>query len=700
MLVNPGNRTRQPAFDHARLARALSDATGEGVSASALPIAAVDLRENGTIRFAAFNRSWEFANGALRDRSPAVAPADDDLVSPDGRLALSLDGDNLSLRDLENGAVRALTADGTRDYFYGRVADVSSEPVTRARENGTVTPYAAWSPDSRRVRTFRVDQRNVTPLALLQYSPENETLRPVPYTYRYSMPGEDVAQYEPVVVDVANGTAVRVDYAPWPHTSMMDAGEFVLAWWSGDGTKVHSLYVERGEQTLRLLEEDPVSGAVQEVLNESGETSLESNLDYGGRPNVHVNETTGEVLWFSERSGYGHLYRHGAEGGLLNAVTSGDWVVRSLVAVDGDRVYFTAGGREPGRDPYYRHLYRVRADGTDLALLTPEDADHEVSFAPDGSAFVDTCSRVDAPPRTVVRAADGTLLLKLGEGDVAYLDALGWRPPEQVVVEATDGQTDLYGLLFLPTDFDPGASYPVVDSVYPGPQSIVTAKAFPADYSWNAKIFWKCQALAELGFAVVTLDGPGTPYRSKAFHDAAYGCMGDAGGLADHVAGITALGENRSYMDLDRVGIYGHSGGGFMTAQALLTYPGFYEAGVASAGNQDNRLYGSYWGEKYEGMPDGDTYLEQVTALKAANLTGHLLFVTGDLDDNVHPSMSLQLADALIEANRTFDMLVLPNRNHHFNYDPYFIRRQFDYFVLHLQGAAPPDYAFDVPWIA
>lgn len=700
VLVEPLNRTRRPAFDHAALAGALANATGEAVDASALPLRTVDLSGDGTLRFTAMNRTWAWEDGTLRDRRPAVAPADSDLVSPDGRLALFLDGDNLALRDLETGTVRALTLDGTADHFYARIADVSSEPVTLARENGTATPYAAWSPDSRRVRTFQVDQQNVTRLGLLQYSPENGTLRPISHSYRYSMPGENVAQYEPVVVDVANGTVVRVDRAPWPHTSMMDGGAFVLAWWSNDAARIHSLYVERGERTLRLLEEDPVSGAVRELFDESGPTYLEANLDYGGVPNIRVNGTSGEFLWFSERSGWGHLYRYGPDGGLMNAVTSGDWVVRALVSVEGDRVYFTAGGREPGRDPYYRHLYRVRADGGDPELLTPEDADHEVSLSPDGRVFVDTYSRVDAAPRTVVRAADGTLLLELEEGDISYLTALGWRPPEQVAVKAADGATDLYGLLFLPSRFDPAAKYPLVDSVYPGPQSIVTGKAFPGDYSWNSKIFWKCQALAELGFAVVNLDGPGTPYRSKAFHDAAYGRMGDAGGLADHVSGIAALGRNRSYLDLDRVGIYGHSGGGFMTAQALLTYPGFYTVGVASAGNQDNRLYGSYWGEKYEGLPDGDNYLEQVTGLKAANLTGHLLLVTGDLDDNVHPSMSLQLANALVDANRTFDMLVLPNRNHHFNYDPYFIRRQFDYFVLHLQNATPPDRAFDVPWIA
>ena len=420
--MDPVNRTRRPAFDHARLARVLANATGEAVDGTALPLASVALGFDGaTVSFAAFDRTWAFDGDSLRDRSPAVAPLESDLVSPDGRLALFLEGDNLSLRDLETGAVRALTADGTTDYFYGRIADVSGEPVTAARENGTATPYAAWSPDSRRVRTFHVDQRNVTPVSLLRYSPENGTLRPISYTYRYSMPGENVAQYEPVVIDIANGTAVWVDHQPWPHTSMMDTGEFTLAWWSGDGTTVNSLYVERGEQTLRLLEEDPASGAVRESVNESGPTYIESNLDYGGVPNVRVNATSGEFLWFSERSGWGHLYRYDADGRLMNAVTSGDWVVRTLVAVDGDWIYFTAGGREPGRDPYYRHLYRVRPDGTDLSLLTPEDADHEISFAPDGSSFVNTYSRADAPPRTVVRGADGTLLLELEEGDISYL---------------------------------------------------------------------------------------------------------------------------------------------------------------------------------------------------------------------------------------------------------------------------------------
>jgi len=637
--------------------------------------------------------------GTLIDpaRDPAL------LVSPDGTKGVLLRGYNLYLWDLASGEETPLTRDGTTDHFYGRQSDTTLEITSQQRSGDPVVPYAAWSPDSTRLVTFRVDQRDVLPLYLLQNAPENNTLRPVQYTYHYSMPGEEhVAHYESVFIDTRTGSVTRVQYRPWPETSMMDAGIFNLQWWSQNGSQVHALYVERGERTLRFLEIDPATGAAREVITESGPSYRESNLDYGAIPNIYVYEETGDIIWFSERDGYGHLYLYDTNGGLTNQVTKGDWVVRTLEYVDEGAgwIYFTAGGREAGRDPYYHHLYRIHPDGTGLALLTPEDADHEITFAPDGSCFVDSFSRVDMPPVTVVRSPDGTMILELERGDISSLTALCWKPPERITVKARDGITDLYGLVFYPTSFDPGRTYPVVDSVYPGPQCIVTSKPFPSKFDWNGKVFWKCQSLSELGFIVVTIDGMGTPFRSKAFHDVSYGHMGDAGGLADHIGGITQLAAGRPYMDLERVGIYGHSGGGFMTAQAMLTYPGFYKVGVASAGNHDNWLYESLWGEKYEGMPDGENYLEQVTSLKAANLTGDLLIVTGDMDDNVHPSMTMQLVDALVQQNRTFDMLVLPNRNHEFNYDPYFMKRQFDYFVLHLMERQPPEYVFQVPWIS
>lgn len=706
LLVNITAGTQVLAFDHAALAKSLADASGTPVDPAHLPFDTIAFGTGmDTVTFTAMNSTWTYAPGTGRIAKGPLDPALDPalLVSPDGKQGVFLKENNLFLRNLASGAESSLTTDGTKDYFYGRQSDTTLEITSQDRSGQPVVPYAAWSPDSTRILTFRVDQRGVLPLFLLQDAPESPRLRPVDYTYHYSMPGDaNVSQYASVVIDTRSHKVTRTGYKPWPETSMMDNGLFNLQWWSANGSQVYALYIERGEKTIRFLRIDPGSGTAREVISESGPSYRESNLDYGALPNIYVYEKNGDIIWFSERDGYGHLYRYDSDGRQKNQITSGDWVVRTLVYVDEaqDWIYFTAGGKQPGMDPYYHQLYRVRPDGTGLTLLTPEDADHQISFAPDGSCFVDAYSRVDLAPVTVLKRADGTKLMDLETGDISSLTGLGWKPPERITVKARDGKTDLYGLVFYPTTFDPGLKYPVVDAVYPGPQWIVTAKNFPTVFAWSANTYWKCQAVSELGFIVVNIDGLGTPYRSKAFHDVSYGHMGDAGGLADHVGGITQLAATRKFMDISNVGIYGHSGGGFMTAQAMLSYPEFYKAGVASAGNQDNRLYESLWGEKYEGMPDGNSYLEQVTALKAGNLTGSLLLVTGDMDDNVHPSMTMQLANALVNANKSFDMLVLPNRNHEFDYDPYFMRRQFDYLVLHLKGSSPPAYIFNVPWVS
>jgi dipeptidyl aminopeptidase/acylaminoacyl peptidase len=380
--------------------------------------------------------------------------------------------------------------------------------------------------------------------------------------------------------------------------------------------------------------------------------------------------------------------------------------VRDVVRVDQEArtLYFTAGGREPGRDPYYRHLYRVQLDGAGLELLTPEDAEHAVSLSPSGAYLVDSYSRLDQPPVTVLRAADGRLVLELETADVSGLLARGWRYPERFHVKARDGVTDLYGSIIRPTSYEPTKRYPVLDAIYPGPQTIRTPKAFPEPTAG----FWQDQALAELGFIVVTIDGLGTPWRSRAFHDVAAGAsFGEAGGLIDHVVGLKQLGARDPSLDLDRVGIYGHSGGGYASARALLTFPDFYKVAVSSAGNHDQRSYTADWGERYIGLPDGDNYQRAANARLAGNLKGKLLLVYGDMDDNVHAAMTLQLVDALIAANRDFDLLVLPNHNHLFfdlrkgldryreersvrGISRYFVRRRWDYFVRHLLGKEPP----------
>jgi dipeptidyl-peptidase-4 len=364
-------------------------------------------------------------------------------------------------------------------------------------------------------------------------------------------------------------------------------------------------------------------------------------------------------------------------------------VTQLLRVDDKNRVlYFVGVGREPGRDPYFRHLYRVGMDGRNLQLLTPEDADHDVSMSPSGRFFVDVYSRPDVPPVAQLRDAEGKLLMTLEKADISKLEATGWKPPVPIVVKARDGSTDLYGLLYKPTALDPSLKYPIVNHIYPGPQTgSVGGRAFNPSRG-------DAQALAELGFVVVEIDGMGTPWRSKKFHEAYYGNMGD-NTLPDQVAGMKELAARFPWIDIDRAGIYGHSGGGYATADAMFRYPDFFKVGISEAGNHDNRVYEDDWAEKWQGLlekkPDGTTnYDNQANQLVAKQLKGKLLLAHGTMDANVPPNNTLLVVDALIAANKDFDLLMLPNRGHGFGNEGYMVRRRWDYFVRYLLGAEPP----------
>lgn len=380
-------------------------------------------------------------------------------------------------------------------------------------------------------------------------------------------------------------------------------------------------------------------------------------------------------------------------------MTTGEFVVRDIQHVDeaSRLVYFTAAGREEDRDPYFRHLYRAPLDGSELTLLTPEDADHWVRFSPDGQYFLDTYAWGGHIPTTVLRRVSGELVLTVEEADLTALTEKGWRWPERFRAKASDGETDIYGVIYRPTRFDPARSYPVIDAIYPGPQIIASPLALPRDPL--ASVVHGPgpgpQSLAELGFIVAVVDGMGTPFRSRAFHEVSYGNLGEAGGLADHVAALRQLASRYPYMDMERLGIIGHSGGGYAAARALLLYPEAYKVAVSAAGNHDQRGYIPVWAESYQGYPVGEKYGNQANADVAENLEGKLLLVHGELDDNVHPALTLQLVNALIEANKDFDLLIMPNRNHRFMSDPYFIRKTWDYFVRHLMDKEPPEYRIE-----
>jgi dipeptidyl aminopeptidase/acylaminoacyl peptidase len=418
----------------------------------------------------------------------------------------------------------------------------------------------------------------------------------------------------------------------------------------------------------------------------------------GGLPNWQVVDGGGEVVWWSQRDGWGHLYLVDATTGeVRNRITSGPWLVADLLHVDAANrlAYFTAVGREDDVDPYFRQLYRVRLDGTGMERLTPENADHAIAMAPSGRWFIDVASRPDQKPTTIVRDANGAVRMTVQESDIDRYLAVARGLPEPFTVKARDGVTELYGLLHRPSDFDSTRSYPAIVYIYPGPQvGSIGSRQFTVSSRGDAR------ALAELGFVVMQLDAMGTPGRSKAFHDTYYANMGD-NGIPDQMAALRQLAARHRWIDLDRVGIYGHSGGGFSSTDAILRYPDFFHVAVSTAGNHDNRSYDYTWGEKYHGLltrdekNGGDSFDSQANHLLARNLKGRLLLMYGTLDDNVHPNATLLLIDELIRHNKDFDVMVLPNRNHGFASEPWVVRRTWDYFVRHLRGEEPPT-AFEI----
>jgi len=521
--------------------------------------------------------------------------------------------------------------------------------------------------------------------------------------WKYPLPGDDtVTMIQRVVIDVDSGKAVRFQMPPDQHRSTLcddlacRGGEWGDVQWSGDGSTVAFVSTARDHRREQLRVADASTGTIRDVLEEKAETFFESG---NGAINWRYLPGSNDAIWFSERDNWGHLYLYDVKRGReKHPITSGDWNVTQLLRVDekNHTIYFVGVGRERGRDPYFRHLYRVGLDGKNLQLLTPEDGDHDVWLSPSGRFFVDSFSKPDVPPVTQLRDADGSLIATIERADISRLVATGWKPPMPITVKARDGQTDLFGLLYRPTTFDPSKKYPIVNHIYPGPQTgSVGSRTFSAARG-------DAQALAELGFVVVEIDGMGTPWRSKKFHEEYYGNMGD-NTLPDQVAGMTDLAARFPWIDLDRAGIYGHSGGGYATADAMFRYPDFFKVGISEAGNHDNRVYEDDWAEKWQGLlekkPDGSTnYDNQANQLVAKNLKGRLLLAHGTLDSNVPPNNTLLVVNELIKANKDFDLLMLPNRGHGFGNEPYMVRRRWDYFVRYLLGAEPPhEYEMHAP---
>ena len=699
-LVDPVKHTKAPAFDQAKLATALQPLAGTvTLDPNQLPITDFKLSNNDqTVEVSGFSEKIVCdlsGTGVCRlDSSPqAGAPgrrrrsrgSDADIeTSPDGRKAAFLRDWNLWVRDLASGKQTQLTKDGVKDYGYA---------TDNAGWTHSDHPILVWSPDSKRIATFQQDQRKTGEMYLTNVTVGHPTLT----TLKYPLPGDkDVTMIERVILDVDSGKVVRLKMPPDQHRSTLcddvscrGGSGWDDVEWSADSKQLAFVSTSRDHKQEWVRIADAKNGDVREVMNEHVATFFESGND---KVNWHYLSASNELLWFSERDGWGHLYLYdAATGQLKNQITRGEWNVTQVLGVNQKArvLYFRGVGREAGSDPYYSMYYRVNFDGSNLQLLTPERADHVITPSPDNRFFVDTYSTPVEPQITVLRDATGQTVVDVAREDITRLKATGWIPPVQIEVKARDGVTDLYGFLFRPTDFSTDKHYPIINHVYPGPQ---TGSCGNRDF---AAAHGDMQSLAELGFIVVCIDGMGTPFRSKTFHEAYFANLGD-NTIPDQVTGLQQLAERYPWIDLQRTGIYGHSGGGNATVAAMFHYPDFFKVGIAESGNHDNRVYEDDWAEKWSGLlaqnPDGTSnYTSQANQETAKNLKGHLLLAHGTMDDNVPPANTLLVVDALIQANKDFDLLLIPNAQHGYGKaSQYMTRRRWDYFVHYLGGATPP----------
>ena len=701
ILVDPAKKTRKRAFDHRRLAKALStkDTTYDALS---LPFKTFEyINKNRSISFDVKNKTYKcnLRNYRCSSKKNELDKTADDspmaryyrerarVLSPDGRWAAFIRNYNLWVRKISNNKEVQLTFDGKEDYGYA---------TNNAGWTKGPGPVILWSPDSKKIATFQHDGRGVGEM----YMVSTKSGHPELSQWKYPLPGDSlIFRISRIIINVQNATEeissvpeiVRLNMPPDQHRSTSSdhiagrGGTFLDVRWSDDAKTLAFVSSSRDHKEAQLRVADSMTGEVRDVMKETQKTYFESG---DGFSNWHYLSESNEVIWFSERDNWGHLYLVDLKTGKIkNRITQGKWAVQQVRYVDKKKrkIYFSAGGREKG-DPYYWHYYSVNMDGSNLKLLTPEYAHHTVTFSPDYRYFLDSYSTPVTPPAAVLRDMEGNLLVKLEEADISKLIASGWQPPIQIKTKARDGITDIYGLLYKPTNFVPTKKYPVLNPLYPGPQSgSVGSRSFRASRSDK-------QAVAELGFIVIEVDAMGTPGRSKSFHDAYYGNMGD-NGLPDQVEAIKQLGSQNKWIDLDRIGIYGGSGGGFASTGGILRYPDFYKVAVSGSGNHDNATYEDDWGEKWQGLlvrnEDGTTnYDNQANHLLAKNLKGKLLLGHGSLDSNVPVNNTLLMAKALIDANKDFDMIIFPNKGH--GLGKYWMRRRWDYFVRHLKGVEPP----------
>ena len=677
-LIDIKKKNRSPLFDHKKMSALISSTLKKETSAFDLKLSKVKLDQNKNISFQidSFSLSVNLENYSLVKKEKIKTDKKTELVSPNKKKIAFIKDYNIYLKsDGENSEVQ-LSTDGNAKLSYGTSISWYFVKNESANQQDQFEIDASWSPDSKYLICSKYNRKHTKNLYLYKSSPE-KGFRAEVYSYERPIAGDkDLTRVSYAIFDTETGKEIKCDL---PENGVFL--EYGFKWLNK--TQAYTLRYYRGYKKRELIALDLTTGVSRVVISESSDTYVDPNMLV-----YHVTKKSNEVIWSSEKEGWNQLYLYDYNTGKLkNKITTGNYVVREICKVDekNRKIFFRACGKEQG-DPYYNYLYSINFDGSELKLLSPENATHVCSISPNTKYIFDNYSRVNLADRFVIRnSKTGKLIMKVDETDIKDIVDMGWQAPEMYKLKARDNKTDIYGIIYRPFNLDNNKTYPVIDGTYSGPQTIRSPKTFRRGLI-NMDV-----PMAQLGFVVLTVDGLGSAFRSKSFHDFSYKNLGDIGCL-DHIKTIKELSLQYPYMDINNVGIYGHSAGGYDATHALLIHPEFYKVGVSSAGNHDHRSAKAWWPELYMGFPVNKHYDEQSNFLLANKLEGKLLLVHGNMDNNVNPAASMRMADALIAANKDFELLLIPGCNHStLYYNKYFLRKRWDFFVKHLMHKNVPN---------
>ena len=670
--VDAASKKRTALFDQQKMASALTEKAGREINAYNLPLQNCRLNISlDTLRFQLDGKFWAYSikNNRLLDEGAIPSrgkerhwmEVDDEkegspVTSPDGKWTAFIKNDNVYVREVATGKEKQLSQDGTLSNYY--------------------SSYIQWSPDSKSVVSCRIRPVEKRYVYYVESSPADQA-QPKLHKQEYAKPGDELRFKVPCIFEVESGRRLIPSTELFSHQYELSG-----PMWNADSKAITFEYNERGHKVYRVLEMSAVDGSVRTLIEEKEEK-------YVNYPRIYRNYLSDgkRIIWSSERDNYNHLYLYDrATGKPLNQITKGEWYVRGVQHVDetNEVIYFSANGMKKGEDPYLIHYYKINFDGSNLVELTPEEGMHQCWYSSDYKYLVDVYSKVDQAPIAVLRdVKNGKIRMQLDKADISALLANGWKAPEVFSAKGRDGKTDMWGVIYRPSNFDPSKKYPVIEYIYSGPGDQYVPKTF-SSYNW-----WMT-SLAELGFIVVQVDGMTTSFRSKEFEEVCYKNLKDAG-LPDHIAWIKAAAQKYPYMDIDRVGIFGCSAGGQESTGAVLFHPEFYKAAYSACGCHDNRMDKIWWNELWMGYPVDESYSACSNVDNAHLLSRPLMLVVGELDDNVDPASTMQVANALIKANKDFELVVIPGAHHTMGED-FGEHKRYDFFVRHLMGVTPPSW--------